>query len=96
MRVERADADQVRQRMEALRRRAEGDDVASVVHTSALQEYEERLARAEDDVEASRVARRQAQAAKERERQAQEMESVDPEIAALMGFGSFGGAKKKT
>src|SRR3546814_777224 len=46
MRVERADADTVRLRLQELRRRAEGDSGSIVAPTaSALEEYEERLAR---------------------------------------------------
>lgn len=97
MRVERADADAVRQRLQELRRRAEGD-VGSVVgsndNSSALHEYEERLAREAAETEAQKqLKKQQRKQAKEKERQAQEMEEIDPEIAAIMGFGGFKSGK---
>jgi U4/U6.U5 tri-snRNP component SNU23 len=93
MRVERADAEAVRQRLAELRRRAEGDTGSVIATTdtgSALQEYEERLAReAAESAAREKAKKQQRKEAKEKERQAQELEEMDPEIAAIMGFGGF-------
>jgi U4/U6.U5 tri-snRNP component SNU23 len=90
MRVERADVTQVKDRISSLKRRIE--EQKSRPQKSASDSYEERLAASVAEEEA-RKKRRKDEKKKLEEIQDDEAEAVDPEIAAMMGFGGFGGGK---
>jgi len=95
MRVEKSDVDSVKQRLEAIKRKAE--DQKTHIRPSAVEDYESKISRqlAEDE-ERKKARKEQAIERKRRESAAlaeEEAETIDPEIAALMGFGGFGGGK---
>jgi U4/U6.U5 tri-snRNP component SNU23 len=92
MRVERANTDQVRDRINLLKRKINNDKNAPV--TSAVEEYESRVAIQVAEAERLKRQKKEEMLNKRKEQEASEMEHVDPEIAALMGFGGFGGSKK--
>ena len=92
MRVERANTDQVRDRINLLKRKINSDKNAPV--TSAVEEYESRVAIQVAETERLKRQKKEELANKRKEQEASEMEHMDPEIAALMGFGGFGGSKK--
>lgn len=93
MRVERAGVDKVKERMEMLKRKIR--DESGAPKLTAVEDYESRLAIQTADEEVRKRKKIEAKAAKKKEQEIAEMESgIDPEIAALMGFGGFGGSKK--
>mmetsp|Transcript_37429 Transcript_37429/g.38110 ORF Transcript_37429/g.38110 Transcript_37429/m.38110 type:complete len:218 (-) Transcript_37429:56-709(-) len=92
MRVERADANTVKERLKTLKRKIV--DVSKTTPTHAIDDYETRLAQQVVEEENKKKLRKEQQLAKKIERDAAELESADPEIAELLGFGGFGGSKK--
>ena len=92
MRVERAGVDKVKNKIDDLKRKiSEAKDTAQV---SAIDDYNTRLAVQQAEEENLKKKRKQEKAARKQEQEINEMEGIDPEIAAMMGFGSFGGSKK--
>jgi U4/U6.U5 tri-snRNP component SNU23 len=89
MRVERADVNRVRDKMQSLKRALHGPDGDSAGSASALEKYEERAESARATEEAHKKQRRERELALKAEREAAELEDADPEMAALMGFGGF-------
>ena len=92
MRVERATTDKVKERIELLKRKI--NDQKTAPATSALDDYDNRLATQVAEQEKQKRQRKEEMAAKKKEKEAAEVEEMDPEIAAMMGFGGFGGSKK--
>lgn len=92
MRVERAGVDKVKEKLESLKRKiSEAKDAPQV---SAIDHYETRMAVQRAEEEGLRKRRKEEKLARRQEREINEMEGVDPEIAAMMGFGGFGSSKK--
>jgi len=92
MRVERADVDRVKDRLQGMKRKM--DECSRAKPVSAVDDYEYRLAQQLVEDENKKKQRKDQAAAKKLEKEAAEMESADPEIAELLGFGGFGGSKK--
>lgn len=88
MRTERADVTKVKDRLSNIKRKI--DDSITRKSTSAVEDYESKVAAqvAKDEIRKRR--KKEDDAAKKREREAAELETIDPEIAAMMGFGKFG------
>lgn len=91
MRVERANVDKVKERLGLLKKTIIDKDTTPVL--SAGDAYERKLALQVAEEEIQKRRKKEEALAKKREREEAEMEDIDPEIAALMGFGSF--TKKK-
>jgi len=95
MRVERSTVDQVKARFEShKRKKAEADAMGHV-------DFSKRVAMAEEDEEELRRQRAERKKAKKEAKKEQaakppeeELGGMDPEMAAMMGFGGFGGGKK--
>ena len=93
MRVEKSNVSQVSDRINALKRKMED---AKKPRPSAMADYESRIAKQLADEELRKRQKKEAEQRKKQEQlEAAEEEVIDPEIAALMGFGGFGGSKKK-
>ena len=92
MRVEKSSVTQVTDRLSALKRKMEE---AKKPKPSAMEDYESRIAKQLADEELLKRQRKEAQQRKKQEKlEANEEETIDPEIAAAMGFKGFGGSKK--
>jgi U4/U6.U5 tri-snRNP component SNU23 len=91
MRVERANTDQVKSRIDMLKQKISAKNQPV---TSALESYNSRLAEQALEGEQMKRQKKEQAAAKKKEREAAEMEDIDPEIAAMLGFGGFGSSKK--
>ncbi|CAN6346455.1 unnamed protein product, partial [Urochloa humidicola] len=88
MRVERASLEQVQKRFEALKKRKDPS-------TFTEQDLDERIMKQQQEEEERKRQRKEKKKEKKREQAAQhEPEDVDPDIAAMMGFGGFGSSKK--
>jgi U4/U6.U5 tri-snRNP component SNU23 len=94
MRVERAGVDKVKSKLDSLKRKI--SEAKDTVKVSAIDDYETRMAVQRSEEEGLKKRRREEKLARRRESEAREMESahMDPEIAAMMGFGGFGSSKK--
>lgn len=95
MRVERSTVDQVSQRLKLAKKRKEEDmSAAGGRGPSAVEAYELRIAAAQEEEERLKRAKKEAKLAQKREEEARELEGVDPDMMAAMGFGGFGGGAK--
>ena len=108
MRVERVGADVVKSKLEALKLKlasasGAGASSSSSAAAAAAAAAAVTAAAAAAPSDASRngeeAARKKKRAldteARRKEREAEELQDVDPEIAELMGFGGFGGGKRR-
>uniref|UniRef100_H2Z8X5 Zinc finger matrin-type protein 2 n=1 Tax=Ciona savignyi TaxID=51511 RepID=H2Z8X5_CIOSA len=84
MKVERSTLDQVKQRFETNKKKME--------EKKRQYDFEERMKEAKEDEERIKAYRRERK--KEKKRKAEEM-SGDTDISEMMGFGGFGGSKKR-
>lgn len=94
MRVERSDVLSVKEKLNALKRKL---NTPSTVRPSAVEEYNNKLTSQETEKEEFKKRKKEEKLLKK----AQECEDndqkevvSDPEMAALMGFGGFGGKRK--
>ncbi|KAL8171802.1 hypothetical protein V2J09_023606 [Rumex salicifolius] len=88
MRVERASVDQVRERFEALKKRKTTGDFT-------VQDLDERIMKQQqEEEERKRQRREKKKEKKEKEKAVEEEAEMDPDVAALMGFGGFKSSKK--
>ncbi|KAI3951171.1 hypothetical protein MKW98_028575 [Papaver atlanticum] len=88
MRVERASLQQVQERFEALKKR-------KVEGVFTEQDLDERILKQQQEEEERKRQRREKKKEKKKEKsKEEESEEVDPDVAALMGFGGFGSSKK--
>lgn len=94
MRSERSNVDQVKDKLDSLKRKIEEQSKKSASKTSAIEEYESRLTAQHLEKEATKKRRKDEVAAKKQERELVELEGCDPELAELLGFGGFGSSKK--
>lgn len=93
MRVERVDVDTVKNRLENIKRSLQEN--ATKVIKSAEEDYSDRIAMQIAEEENAKKRKREEKESKRKEQEELAAEGIDPEIAALMGFGSFGDNKKK-
>lgn len=93
MRVERANISQVQDKIASLKRKIE-DQKNAKPRESSLETHDSRVAA---QIAEEEEKKRQKREAKERKKAllVTELETADPEIAELMGFGGFGTSKKK-
>ncbi|KAJ6876639.1 zinc finger matrin-type protein 2 [Populus alba x Populus x berolinensis] len=88
MRVERASLQQVQERFEKLKKRREPGSFTE-------QDLDERILKQQEEEEERKRQRRERKKEKKKEKAAEEEEGdIDPDIAAMMGFGGFGSSKK--
>ncbi|KAF1892216.1 hypothetical protein Lal_00036577 [Lupinus albus] len=85
MRVERASLDQVRERFEVLKKRKDHGSFTE-------QDLDERILKQQQEEEERKRLRREKK--KEKKEKAVEEPEMDPDVAAMMGFGGFGSSKK--
>jgi len=103
MRVERVGADVVKSKLEALKLKLASASGAGASSSSSAAAAAVTAAAAAAPIDESRngeeAARKKKRAldaeARRKEREAEELQDVDPEIAELMGFGGFGGGKRR-
>ncbi|CAI0381804.1 unnamed protein product [Linum tenue] len=87
MRVERASLQQVQERFEMLKKRKDPTKFSE-------QDLDERLLKQQQEEEERKRQRRERKKEKKKEKAAEEQEDIDPDVAAMMGFGGFGSSKK--
>lgn len=101
MRVERAGVDDVKQKLLELKQK--NGAKASTSRPSALEEHDKKIKDLLDQKEAlkrkfkddAEAKKRQKIFEQEGEDDDVEAEEIDPDLAAMMGFGGFGSSKKK-
>lgn len=82
MRVERASLQQVQERFESLKKRKD-----TVGFTE--QDLDERILKQQQEEEERKRQRKEKKKEKKKEKAAEEEPEVDPDVAAMMGFGGF-------
>ncbi|KAM0857437.1 hypothetical protein ACQ4PT_048478 [Festuca glaucescens] len=88
MRVERASLEQVQKRFESLKKRKDPE-------TFSEQDLDERIFKQQQEEEEKKRQRREKKKEKKKEQAGpNEPEDIDPDVAAMMGFGGFGTSKK--
>uniref|UniRef100_A0A5B7AVC6 Putative Zinc finger, U1-type n=1 Tax=Davidia involucrata TaxID=16924 RepID=A0A5B7AVC6_DAVIN len=87
MRVERASLQQVQERFERLKKRK---DTGSFTE----QDFDERILKQQQEEEERKRQHRERKKEKKKEKAAEEETEIDPDVAAMMGFGGFGSSKK--
>ena len=96
MRVEKVDVDIVKSKLDALKKRkVDAETNGPAVRMSAVVEHEARIATQQLEDELARKRRKEEAELRRIEKEALDLEVADPEISALMGFGGFGGSKKR-
>ena len=88
MRVERASVDQVREKINSLKRKS-SDNSDATQQKSAIDQYDEKCENQALEEEKRKKLKKERDIALKKEKEALEMQDVDPEMAALMGFGGF-------
>lgn len=88
MRVERVGVDAVRNRLEIIKRKI--DESKTNIKVSPEDEYNSRIAIQITQDENRKKKKKEEIIAKKIEAEQAELETMDPEIAAMMGFGGFG------
>lgn len=92
MRVERAGVDKVKNRLEELKKSIANK--SSQVKLSSIETHDMRVAKAIAEEEERKQKRKELKARQSEELEKQ-IEETDPEISALLGFGSFGSTAKR-
>lgn len=87
MRAERASLQQVQERFELLKKR-------KAPGTFTEQDLDERTLKQQQEEEERKRQRRERKKEKKKEKAAEEEIEIDPDVAAMMGFGGFGSSKK--
>ncbi|XP_050382399.1 uncharacterized protein LOC126799277 [Argentina anserina] len=87
MRVERASLEQVQSRFEKLKKRK-----TDLPFTE--QDLDERILKQQQEEEERKRQRREKKKEKKKEKVGEEEIDIDPDVAAMMGFGGFGSSKK--
>jgi U4/U6.U5 tri-snRNP component SNU23 len=102
MRVERAGVDDVKERLEALKRKVSNISQPAPPKLSAFEEYEARMKKEEEEKELFKRRRKEEVAAKKNaienepdEEDADVDEDAQEEMMATLGFAGFGSSKKK-
>lgn len=94
MRVERASVDTVKTRLEEIKRTIANKAEEKLSRKSAIEDYESRLNLALIEKEAAKKKKKEDLLNRKKEEEARELETIDPAIAEMMGFGGFGSSKK--
>ncbi|KAK4339722.1 hypothetical protein RND71_041184 [Anisodus tanguticus] len=87
MRVERSSLEQVQQRFESLKKRKDPGSFT-------VQDFDERMLKQQQEEEERKRLRREKKKEKKKEKASEEEPEIDPDVAAMMGFGGFGTSKK--
>ncbi|XVF41788.1 hypothetical protein PTKIN_Ptkin01aG0308700 [Pterospermum kingtungense] len=87
MQVERASLEQVRERFEQLKKR-------KATGSFSEKDLDERIIKQQEEEEERKRQRRKRKKEKKREKAAEEEPEIDPDVAAMMGFGGFRSSKK--
>lgn len=89
MRVERASLEQVQKRFESLKKRKDPGSFSE-------QDLDERILKQQQEDEERKRQRKEKKKEKKKELAAQNEpeEDIDPDVAAMMGFGGFRSSKK--
>ncbi|KAH7833155.1 hypothetical protein Vadar_003547 [Vaccinium darrowii] len=87
MRAERASLEQVQERFERLKKRKDTEPFTE-------RDLDERILKQQQEEEERKRQRRERKKEKKKEKAAEEEPEVDPDVAAMMGFGGFGSSKK--
>ncbi|CAN4110980.1 unnamed protein product [Withania somnifera] len=82
MRVERSSLEQVQQRFEALKKRKDPGSFT-------VQDFDERMLKQQQEEEERKRLRREKKKEKKKEKASEEDPEIDPDVAAMMGFGGF-------
>lgn len=88
MRVERASLQQVQDRFEKLKKQ-------KVAGSFSEQDLDDRIMKQQQEEEERKRQRRERKKEKKKEKAAEEEPDVDPDVAAMMGFGGFRSSSKK-
>ncbi len=84
MRVERADVNKVKEKLESLKRT--NAVISTAPAMTAVERYNDRIAISAAEEERAKRMKKERDAALKKEKEAADVETMDPEIAALMGF----------
>lgn len=98
MRVERVDVDRVKERLDSLKRKANEDNKKiSQPKVPAIVDFDAKMAERSFDEEMQKKKRREDKEMKKNQniKEDEEIETVDPDISAMMGFGGFSTSKAK-
>ncbi|KAK6233258.1 hypothetical protein SCA6_003331 [Theobroma cacao] len=87
MRVERATLQQVQERFDQLKKRKAPGSFSE-------QDLDERIIKQQEEEEERKRQRRERKKEKKKEKAAEEEPEIDPDVAAMMGFGGFRSSKK--
>ncbi|XP_073126830.1 uncharacterized protein [Henckelia pumila] len=87
MRAERATLEQVQQRFEVLKKRKDTGGFSE-------QDFDERILKQQQEEDERKRLKREKKKEKKKEKAVEEDPEIDPDIAAMMGFGGFGSSKK--
>lgn len=87
MRVERSSLEQVQQRFESLKKRKDPGSFT-------VQDFDERMLKQQQEEEERKRLRREKKKEKKKEKASEEEPEIDPDVAAMMGFGGFKTSKK--
>ncbi|XP_030459792.1 uncharacterized protein LOC115680180 [Syzygium oleosum] len=87
MRVERASLEQVQGRFEQLKKRKPPGNFTE-------QDLDDRILKQQEEEEERKRQKREKKKEKKKEKALEEEPEMDPEVAAMMGFGGFGSSKK--
>jgi len=87
MRAERASLEQVQERFERLKKRKDAEPFTE-------RDLDERILKQQQEEEERKRQRRERKKEKKKEKAVEEEPEVDPDVAAMMGFGGFGSSKK--
>lgn len=87
MRVERASLQQVQQRFDILKKRKDTGGFTE-------QDFDERILKQQEEEEERKRQRRERKKEKKKEKTTEEEPELDPDVAAMMGFGGFRSSKK--
>ena len=92
MRVQRVDVDTVKNRLENIKKSIK--ESSTKVIKTADEDYSDKIALQLIEEENRKKRKREEKESKKKEQEEKEAEGIDPEIAALMGFGGFNSSKK--
>ncbi|XP_073308805.1 uncharacterized protein [Primulina huaijiensis] len=87
MRAERATLEQVQERFEVLKKRKDTGGFSE-------QDFDERILKQQQDEDERKRLKREKKKEKKKDKGVEEEPEIDPDIAAMMGFGGFGSSKK--
>ena len=92
MRVERASIDKVKEHMENLKKSIV--EKSNYIKPSSIETHDSRVALSVAEEEERKKKRKLDKIKKDKVIDESEFDTVDPEMASLLGFGGFGGGSK--